>query len=298
MVQVDLNLLTALDALIEHESVQGAAAALHVTPPAMSHTLRRLRVATGDDVLVRNGRHMVATPRALELRDEVRELVSRAGIVLAPPMTLELSTLVRSFTIRGNDGLIAALAPALLHDIAHTAPGVSVAFLGEQEVDSSELARGTTDILVGGEQPTTPSVRSVIVGADSLVAVMRREHPLAANAALSLEEFTSADHIVISRRGRRHGAIDDALASHGLARRVLASLPSAAIALDVVRRSNVITVVPEHLAPQDDVLVSRAIPFDIAAMAAQVTWHSRYENDLAHRWLRERVCTHLAAALA
>lgn len=295
--QVDLNLLTALDALIEHESVQGAAAALHLTPPAMSHTLRRLRVATGDDVLVRNGRHMVATPRAIELRDEVRELVSRARVVLAPQAALDLSTLVRSFTIRGNDALIAALAPALLQDITETAPGVSVVFLSEQAVDSFDLARGTTDLLVGGEQPTTPSVRSVIVGSDRLVVVMRREHPLATKTALSVAEFASADHVVTSRRGRLFGAIDDALASHGLTRRVLASLPSAAIALDVVRRSDVITVVAEHLAPQDDVLVSKAVPLDLPAMAAQLTWHSRYENDPAHRWLRGRVNAHLEAAL-
>ena len=296
--QVDLNLLTALDALIEHESVQGAAAALHLTPPAMSHTLRRLRVATGDDVLVRNGRNMVATPRAVEIRDEVRELVSRARAVLAPSTALDLPALVRSFTIRGNDALIAALAPALLRDVAETAPGVSIVFLGEQAIDSSDLARGTTDILVSGEQPTTPSVHSMIVGEDRLVVALRREHPLASRSALTLDDFASAQHVVTSRRGRFRGTIDDALAGHGLTRRVLASLPSTAIALDVVRRSDVITVVAEHLAPQDEVLVTRAIPLELPAMAAQVSWHSRYENDPAHGWLRDRVRSHLATALS
>ena len=89
---VDLNLLIALDALLEENSVAAAADRLHLSPPAMSRTLSRIRRATGDDILVRTGRAMSPTPRALELRDETRELVRRARAVLTPPRTLDLES--------------------------------------------------------------------------------------------------------------------------------------------------------------------------------------------------------------
>ena len=79
MVHVDLNLLIALDALLEENSVAAAADRLHLSPPAMSRTLSRIRRATGDDILVRAGRTMAPTPRALELRDETRDLVRRGA---------------------------------------------------------------------------------------------------------------------------------------------------------------------------------------------------------------------------
>jgi DNA-binding transcriptional LysR family regulator len=105
VVHVDLNLLIALDALLEENSVAAAADRLHLSPPAMSRTLSRIRRATGDDILVRAGRTMTPTPRALELREEARELVRRATAVLTPPRTLDLDALDRVFTIRSHDAL-------------------------------------------------------------------------------------------------------------------------------------------------------------------------------------------------
>ncbi|WP_374945849.1 LysR family transcriptional regulator [Agreia sp.] len=295
---MDLNLLTALDALIEHESVQGAAAALHLTPPAMSHTLRRLREATKDDILVRNGRHMVPTARALALRDEVRDLVARTRSVLAPPGPLDLASLTRSFTIRGNDGLIAALAPPLLAEISSTAPHVVVVFLGEQPVDGHDLARGTADIEVGGERSVSASIRSTTIGHDDLAVVMRPGHPLAEHGSLSVEQFAAADHVVVSRRGRVHGAIDEALAGFDLHRRVTASLPSAAIALDVVLAGDAITVLARRLVGTSNPVILREVPLDLEPVTAIASWHRRHDNDPAHHWLRGRVSAHLGDMLA
>src|ERR1700742_5245731 len=96
---VDLNLLIALDALLEENSVAAAADRLHLSPPAMSRTLSRIRRATGDDILVRTGRTMSPTPRALELREETRELVRRATAVLTPVQDPNLDTLERALHI-------------------------------------------------------------------------------------------------------------------------------------------------------------------------------------------------------
>ncbi len=109
MVHVDLNMLTALDALLEENSVQAAADRLHLSAPAMSRTLSRIRKSTGDDILVRTGRTMTPTPRALAIRDEVRELVRRVGDMLSPTNTLDLATLRRTFTIQCHDALVGRL---------------------------------------------------------------------------------------------------------------------------------------------------------------------------------------------
>jgi DNA-binding transcriptional LysR family regulator len=156
VVHVDLNLLIALDALLEENSVAAAADRLHLSAPAMSRTLSRIRRATGDDILVRSGRTMTPTPRALELREETRELVRRATAVLTPPRTLDLDALDRVFTIRSHDALAAALAPPLAAALA-AAPGVQVRLLAEPSADVADLARGHTDVEIGAAGPATRS---------------------------------------------------------------------------------------------------------------------------------------------
>src|SRR5437588_9682381 len=100
MSRPDLNLLVTLDVLLAEGSVARAAERLRLSPSAMSRALARLRVATGDPLLVRAGRGLVPTPRAQELRDRVARLVEDAGAVLRPAETLDLGKLVRTFTLR------------------------------------------------------------------------------------------------------------------------------------------------------------------------------------------------------
>lgn len=116
--QLDLNLLTALDALLEEGSVAGAAERLHLSAPAMSRTLGRIRRATGDEILVRQGRTMRPTARARALREEVRSLVLRSQEVLAPETGLHLASLTRTFTLQGHDTLISVVAPRLVASVA------------------------------------------------------------------------------------------------------------------------------------------------------------------------------------
>src|ERR1700678_3752028 len=121
---VDLNLLIALDALLEENSVAAAADRLHLSPPAMSRTLSRIRRATGDDILVRAGRTMTPTPRALELREETRELVRRAAVVLTPTRTPAPAALDRGSPTRSHEPRACPPAPPLTAAIAAAAPGV------------------------------------------------------------------------------------------------------------------------------------------------------------------------------
>ncbi|MEV6849923.1 LysR family transcriptional regulator [Actinoplanes sp. NPDC051411] len=285
---MDLNLLVALDALLEENSVAAAAERLNLSAPAMSRTLARIRRATGDDILVRSGRSMVPTARALELRDEARELVRRASAVLTPPQELDLATLDRHFTVRGHDALLGALAPPLTSSLRTKAPLVKVSLLAETDTDRPDLARGHVDLELGSTVPDRTGISYEVLGRDRMVLALRRGHPMAGRR-LTLERLAELDHVTISRRGRLHGVLDEALAARGLKRRVLAALPTSAAALDVVAGSDVVVVVAERvcgpLASRLGV-VTRTAPVDLPPVEVVMTWHHRHDSDPAHAWLR------------
>ena len=136
--QLDLNLLTVLDALLEEGSVLGAADRLRLSSPAVSRSLGRIRRLTGDDILVRTGRSMTPTPYALAVREQVGELVRQARDVLAPSRELDLAALGRTFTLQCHDALATSLAPPLLSAIAESAPGVRLRFLAESAFDTEK----------------------------------------------------------------------------------------------------------------------------------------------------------------
>ncbi len=296
LVQVDLNLLVALDALLEENSVAAAAERLNLSAPAMSRTLARIRRATGDDILVRSGRSMVPTARALELRDEARELVRRAAAVLTPASRLDLTTLDRHFSVRGHDALLGALAPPLIARVAALAPRVRLSLLAETDTDRPDLTRGHVDLELGSTVPERPEIAYEVLATDRMVLALRRGHPMA-RGRLTAERLATMDHVTISRRGRIQGVLDQVLAERGLQRRVLASLPTSAAALDVVAGSDAVVVVAERvcrpLAGRLGV-VTEPVPFDLPPVEVVMTWHHRHDRDPAHTWLRQEIRDALA----
>lgn len=299
MTLVDLNLLITLDALLQERSVQAAADRLHLSAPAVSRALTRIRASTGDDILVRTGRTMTPTPRALAMRDEVRVLVQRAREVLAPAPSLDLATLRRTFTIQGHDALIGALYPALIARAAAQAPGLSLRFLPEAAADTPDLGRGNVDLEVGATVPTAPEISHETAGEDQLVAVFRAGHPLAEN--FTLAGFAAADHVIVSRRGRLRDEVDRRLDERGLRRRVVAALPTAALALHAAARSDTVTVVARRAcarACEELGLRAHPLDLDLPATPAVLAWHSRYDTDPEHAWLRGHCRAALAEVLA
>ena len=145
----DLNLLLTLDALLTEGSVAGAARRLRLSPSAMSRSLARLREATGDPLLVRAGRGLVASPRALELRERIGPLVQEAQAALRPAAALDLAKLQREFTLRTREGFVENFGAALLARLAAEAPGVRLRFVPKPDRDSTPLRDGRVDLETG-----------------------------------------------------------------------------------------------------------------------------------------------------
>lgn len=299
LMQLDLNLLTALDALLEEESVAGAAARLHVTAPAMSRSLARIRKVTGDPVLVRSGHAMVPTAHALAIREEVHELVQRAHAVMSGQDEVDLATLERVFTVRWHDALVSACGAGLVSAVHRQAPGVRLRLLTESAVDTPELRRGEVDLASASAPPARPDIRSRRVGEDVLVVVARRGHPIAAEQ-LTPARYAAAGHVTVSRRGRLHDPVDEALEDLGLRREVVAAAPTAATALHLVRETDLLVTAPEattRTVRQELDLTALPLPFDMPAIPLYLMWHQRYEQDRAHRWLREEARKAVASVM-
>ncbi|TJX34492.1 MAG: LysR family transcriptional regulator, partial [Mesorhizobium sp.] len=139
MTSPDLNLLFALDVLLAEGSVARAAHRLRLSPSAMSRTLARLREATGDPLLVRAGRGLVATPRAEELRRQVGRVVQDAEALLRPTELLDPRSLDRIFTLRTNESFVEEFAPRLVARIEADAPGVRLRFAPKSDKDAMSL---------------------------------------------------------------------------------------------------------------------------------------------------------------
>lgn len=297
--QLDLNLLTVLDALLEEESVGGAAQRLRLSAPAVSRSLGRLRKLTGDDILVRTGRVMTPTPYALAVREQVGDLLRQSQQVLAPARRLDLGQLERAFTIQCHDALATALAPRLLADLVGQAPGVRLRLLAEASVDTDELRHGRVDLEIGATIPGLPEIRHEVVDHDRLVVLMRRGHPC--SGGLDLPTYAAQAHVLVSRRGRLTDPVDSLLESHNLGRRVLASVGTTATAANIVARSDAVLTGPELTCrPLIEAFGLIALPPPIALPAAPIVcaWHQRFDTDPAHSWLRERVRSAFAAVLS
>jgi DNA-binding transcriptional LysR family regulator len=297
LVQLDLNLLAALDVLLQEGSVGGAADRLHVSQPAMSRTLSRLRKATGDEILVRSGRTMVPTPYALAVRDQVHQLTEQVRAVLAPEREVRLEELERTFTLRCHDAITATLSPGLIRRVRVEAPGVRLRFLGETNTQESGLREGTTDLEIGSAPGITADIESRTISTGGFVVALRAGHPLA-QGPLTVRRYASAEHVTISRRGRLADPVDEALAELGLTRHVVASVSTSSAALRIVRETDCLTSVPEGVGRADlDLLglLARPHPLELPGLPMVMNWHSRNRGDPAHRWLRTAVREELRA---
>jgi len=286
----DLNLLTALNALLSEGSVSRAAERLGLSESAMSRTLARLREATGDELLVRAGRAMVPTPRAQALRDRVQELVAEVGAVLQPAgPDLDLGTLARMFTVRANDGFIEAFAHLLASRAARDAPGVRLRFAPKPDKDVRPLREGLIDLDVGVLGASGPEVRVQTLYRDRFVAVVRQGHPLLEDGDVTPERYAACDHVVTSRQGKIAGPVDDALAALGLTRNVAVIVPSFGTALSTAAATDMVALIPasyfEHQRASQ-LLRAFELPVPTEHITVSQMWHPRLDRDPAHRWLR------------
>ncbi|MBX3610463.1 MAG: LysR family transcriptional regulator [Hydrogenophaga sp.] len=283
----DYNLLRTLHVLLTEQNVARAARRLQLSPSAMSRALARLRESTGDALLVRAGRGLVLTPRALELREQVGPLVQQAETVLRPLQRLDLATLQRTFTLRCSDGFVENFGAALFQRVATEAPGVRLRFVPKPDKDSTGLREGSIDLETAVIGPAMgPEIRTQALFRDRWVAVVREGH-LLMGRTLTAQDIAAHPQVSVSRRGITGGPVDEALTALALRRNVVAITSGYVAALALVRGTDLLTCVPDrHTANLRAGLHALPLPFATPELSIALCWHPRMQSDAAHVWLR------------
>lgn len=297
MENLDLNLLTALDVLLDEGSVTGAARRLGLSPSAMSRTLTRLRSTTGDPLLVRAGRHLVPTPHAADIRERVHLLTRDVQDVLRPRHgELDLKALDRTFVLRANEGFLNIASAPLVTAILKEAPRVRLLFAPKPDKDALPLREGRIDLEIGVRGESAPEIRSRLLFRDTFIGVARIGHSLFAEGDISVVRYAACQHVVASRRGTFRGPVDDALEQLGYQRTVSVVVPGFPDALEIARQSDLVTHVPRScVAALSKKMMGTSglklfsLPVQAPEIAISAMWHPRLGADPAHRWLRDIV---------
>jgi DNA-binding transcriptional LysR family regulator len=293
---MDMNILAALDALLVEGSVTGAARRLGLSASAMSRTLARLRVATGDPLLVRAGRGLVPTPRAVELRTPVHQLARDVRAVLSPHAgDLDLATLERTFTLRAGEGFVELFAAPLVSAMLAIAPRVRLRFAPKPDKDALPLRDGEVDLEIGVLGASAPEVRTRFLFRDAFIGVVRIGHPLL-KGRMTPARYAACRHVVASRKGTFKGPVDDALEALGLRREIVAVVTGFPHAMRIARDTDLVALVPcsgfsgpTRVGSALQGVVGFDLPVRTPSIAVSAMWHPRMDADPAHKWLRDSV---------
>jgi len=299
----DLNLLKVFDAVMAERSLTRAAHQLSLTQPAVSNALRRLREALGDDLLMRKGRGLEPTVRALELWPAVQEALQKLQTSLAPSV-FDPATATTSFVLTMADATAAELMPGLVDVITREAPGVTLRVVPLTTRDPRRLLdEGQADLAIGhfpavladltarAQSGEAVSFLHHRLFAGDYVCVMRKNHPLA-QGPLTLDQYCAARHMLVSFSGRAFGFIDEALALLRRKRPVVLTVNQFFTAGKVVAHSDLLTVLPRHFVNVTGFvaqLEQRELPFKVPPIQVDALWHQRQNGSSAHAWLRAQV---------
>ncbi len=294
---VDLNLLVAFNALYDVRNVTRAAERLALTQPTVSGMLTRLRDLFGDPLFVRTQHGVLPTPRADDLAEPIKVLLSTVEALVAPtefdPVSAEMTVLISA-----NDYMQHSLIVPFIRSLRKTAPGVRLALFPAYIAGlTDKLARGTIDLAVTIPEFAGPELRRRLLYTERYICVARKGHPLNVEK-LSLQDFCQFDHVIVSPTGGSfEGPADRALADLGASRRVSVSLPSFHVVLETVRADDLLALVPERLLHGKTAGLKLFEPpitvpdFDVIAC-----WHHRVDKDPAQRWLQALLAS-VAASL-
>ena len=285
---IDLNLLTALGALLQHKHVTRAADAVGLSQPAMSRALERLRQTFGDPLLVRGPGGMMMTPRAEALVPRVNQVLDGIrGLLVEAPFDPLLAK--RTVTIVCTDSHAVTLIPSVLARLRQEAPGVTLALKNYSPDIGRRVQQGEVDLVFSvASQPLQSGAESMILRPDRLAVIMRRDHPLA-QTPISLSDYTRCDHAVVSLMDDGATEMDAALAAEGFKRRIALTTPHFMAALAAVAKTDLVITLSRSLAQRFAAtfdLVLRDPPIKDSGYIQTLVWLQARGHDPLMHWLR------------
>lgn len=286
---LDLNLLKALDSLLETRSVTQTAARLSLTQPTVSGMLGRLRDAFDDPLFVRSQRGIIPTARAEALAGPLKAALRDIEALLHPtafdPASAELTVSIAATDYAQRVQILPFLAFLRVE-----APGIRVSVRPANVQDlAGQMERGALDMALIVPDTAAESLRSRTLFSERYVCALRADHP-AAHRSLDLDTFCRFDHAIMSHDGTQfRGAMDIALQAVGRSRRVVVSVPNFTVLLDLVRSTDCCALLPSRLVEKESGLFLIEPPVAVPGFTKILVWHERTQSDQAMIWVREHL---------
>ena len=297
---IDLNLLVVLDALLTEKHVTRTGARLHLSQPAISHSLSKLRVLLGDPILIRQGSEVVLSALAQNLQAPLKEILSQIEILLGKSIDFVPANSHRTFRLAMSDYGAAIVLPKLLRQLRAEAPNTTLVVTQDSRHGMFEqIAQGKIDLALGVFPNLSADISSEVLFEETFSCLLDRS-TLPASGLLDLDNYLLRPHISVSVDGCSNGEIDRLLRDEGLQRRIAVSVPHWRTAPSMISNTDLILTVATrtlHNALLDEELVSLSPPLPIPPFPFVQIWHNRFGEDPAHMWLREQV-RHVVAHVA
>ncbi len=289
---IDLNLLVVLDALLTEKHVTRTGLRLHLSQPAISHSLNKLRVLLDDPLLIRQGNEVVLSALAQNLQAPLKDILGQIETLLGQSIDFVPADSQRTFRVAMSDYGAAIVLPKLLVQLRTQAPGTSLVVIQDSRLGMLEqIEQGKIDLAVGVFAALSADVSSDVLFEETFTCLLNRRS-LPENGVLDLDSYLARPHVLVSMDGNTQGEVDNVLRSQGLQRRVVVNVPHWGTAPGMIADTDLILTVATRTldnVPLGDTLVALAPPLTVAPFNYVQVWHNRFNQDPAHRWLRELV---------
>ncbi|HIK74407.1 MAG: LysR family transcriptional regulator [Alcanivorax sp.] len=288
--RLDLNLLATLEALLEEQNVTKAAARLHLSQPAVSAQLSRLRDLFDDPLLIPARRGMIPTAKALELSSPLRLALNQVRDTLATHQQFDPAQANLTVVLACTDYFQAVAGLSIIKELRLKAPGLRIGLRNLEPARlEAQMARGEVDLALMTPAEAPPALRNRHLYDEAYVLVGRRDHPHLVDG-MTIEDYVNLEHVVVSLNGGEFlTPIDQVLETLGQARKVVLSAASFLLIPEIVAQSDLVALAPRRLvAGRTDIRVVAA-PFETAGFSVGMVWHERNHGHGAHRWIREMI---------
>ena len=288
--QLDLNLLKVFRSLYEEQNMSRTAEALHLTPSAISHAVRRLRDTLDDPLFQRSQNRMVPTPACRRLAPQIIENLTNLQNVLQQWDTFDPMTSEHTFRLGVHDALEASVLPDLCKTLARKAPNIGIASVKFDRTQlGRELAAGHIDMALDVAMTTKRPVRSQELWSNGFCVMMRSDHPL--KGKLDRDGYMAAQHIIVSNRPVGLTMEDTALRKDGLQRQTSIRCQNYWAAAKLLENSDQLLTITKTMAADlsSDKLHIEPLPINIKPYSMRLYRHEHSEADVALSWLRELI---------
>ena len=295
-----LPLLSTFQAMLDHGGVTEAAHSLGITQSAVSKHLAKLRSAYGDPLFVRTPKGMRPTPRATWMSAHVATILAAAE-ALSEARLFQPRLLDGVLSISTTDEVCETLLAVLLPRLEEQAPDLRTTFVPlSPDYSVQDLESGRVDLVISVNWHAPEGLKQSRVFNDSFVCVMGTGHPLSSDV-LTIEGFAMAEHVMVAPLGMREGRIDEVLARHDLRRVIRLSVPGFSQLTPSLLGNRYIATLPKRVAEglnrrHPDGVVIRSLPFEAPEISYHALWHTRFDKDPRHIWLRNLIRSSLNAA--